>query len=456
MPRPATAKQRAAAALYHEEAERRAKRLGMSRREFVRSAAGTATAFMVMNLVNGLPSSGGASPLPITPEQCDDPDAARALFEREHFVMDVQLHHVDLTPFPPNVQQALAAVVCDLRFLEPQLACADRLTRLERLNFVKEVFIDSETAVGVISGVPNGVPLPVSSMKETRDLVNTLAGSERALSQAMIDPKANLGTSTALDSFESQVMGNGACAVKCYTGNGQWWLDSEADAYPLFAEAERLGLSLINVHKGFPSLLGPGSAQFVTTRDVAQATLDWPQLNFAIYHSGYFPDGTGISGFLADVAAMGPRSNLYAEVGSTLASVFLEGADAAAHLIGSLLRALGSWRVLWGTDSIWWGSPQWQIDLFKVLQIPESLQESHGYPPLTDRVRERILGLNAARLYGVDVAAKRCEIAEDQLTAARAEAHRDGSTRTHMSYGPATPEELAYVLAHDGHGGASA
>ena len=69
------------------------------------------------------------------------------------------------------------------------------------------------------------------------------------------------------------------------------------DAYPLFAEAERLGLSLINVHKGFPSLLGPGSAQYVTTRDIAQATLDWPQLNFTIYHSGYFPDGTGISGF---------------------------------------------------------------------------------------------------------------------------------------------------------------
>src|SRR4029453_10419306 len=98
-PRPPSARQRAAAALLAEEAERRARRLGMSRREFLRTAAGTATAFWVLNVVSGLPSSGGAGALPVAPEQCDDPEAAAALFAADVFVMDVQIHHVDLVAY---------------------------------------------------------------------------------------------------------------------------------------------------------------------------------------------------------------------------------------------------------------------------------------------------------------------------------------------------------------------
>ena len=98
-PRPPNDKQRAAAALLLEEADRRAKRLGMSRRAFLRTAAGTATAYMVLNTVHGLDQTGDAAPLPVTPEQCDDPEAARSLFEADYFVMDVQLHHVDLERF---------------------------------------------------------------------------------------------------------------------------------------------------------------------------------------------------------------------------------------------------------------------------------------------------------------------------------------------------------------------
>jgi len=95
-PRPPSARQRAAAELLGAEAERRARRLGMSRREFLRSAAGTATAFWVLNTVHGLPSSGGAAVLPVDPAQCDDPETAGELFAADYFVMDVQLHHVDL------------------------------------------------------------------------------------------------------------------------------------------------------------------------------------------------------------------------------------------------------------------------------------------------------------------------------------------------------------------------
>jgi uncharacterized protein len=438
-PRPPKPKQRAAAALLAEEADRRARRLGLSRRAFLRTAAGTATAYMVLNTVHGLDQTGDAAPLPVTPEQCNDPAAARSLFSADYFVMDVQLHHVDLDHFN-NPAFAL------LRFLEPNLSPAERVAHLSQINMVKEVFVDSETAVGVISGVPNGVPLPVETMAVTRDLVNELAGSRRALSQAMCDPRTAPGSETAIDSLEHQVKDLGARALKCYTGNGSWWLDDEQVAYPMLEEATRLGLRMINVHKGFPALLGQMAPTYVQSRDLPKVSRDWPRLNFVAYHSGYFPDA-GITEFLGVVRTLRRRRNVYAEIGSAFAVAFTEGPTEAAHLIGSLLQTLGPERILWGTDSIWWGSPQWQIDAFKALTIPPAMQQEFGYPPLTEHAKRQILGLNAARLYRVNVRETRCAIDADRLHALRVGLGGPEATRTHLVYGPRTRREFLRLLA---------
>jgi len=124
-----------------------------------------------------------------------------------------------------------------------------------------------------------------------------------------------------------------------------------------------------------------------------------------------------------------------------------QGPTAAAHFIGSLLAVLGSERIVWGTDSIWWGSPQWQIDAFKVLTIPPAMQEEFGYPPLTERDKRRILGLNAAHLYKVRVSQKRCEIANDQLSQLSDELGGPERSRTHMVYGPRSRREFLRLLA---------
>jgi predicted TIM-barrel fold metal-dependent hydrolase len=280
--------------------------------------------------------------------------------------------------------------------------------------------------------------------------VNQLAGSERALSQAMCDPKAAPGSSTAIDSLEHQVVDLGARALKCYTGNGNWWLDDEAVAYPMLEEARRLGLRLVNVHKGFPALLGPDAGEYVKSRDLPKVVADFPDLRFVAYHSGYFP-GQGIGEFLGVVRGIGAkrRKRVYAELGSCFATALLDldDPDGAAHLVGSLLRDVGSKRILWGTDSIWWGSPQWQIDALKALQIPEPLQEQFGYPPLTAKRRARILGKNAAKLYGVDPKASRCAIASDALARIQAEQGGLRASRSHRVYGPRTREEYEALLA---------
>lgn len=431
-PRPPSETQRQAKRLLLEEADRRARRLGLSRRAFLRTAAGTATAYLVLNQVHGLSSQGEAAVLPVTPAQCEDPAAAHELFAADHFVMDVQLHHVDLTRYD-NPFYAF------LRFLEPERPAAERLAHLSQLNLVKEVFVDSETAVGVISGVPNGVPLPVETMARTRDLVNTLAGSPRALSQAMCDPRSPRGTETALDSLERQVRELGATALKCYTGNGSWWLDDEAVAYPMLEEATRLGLRVINVHKGLPALVGPMAETYVRSRDLPRVSADWPRLEFVAYHSGYFP-GQGIGEFLDVVRGIRHRRNVYAEIGSAFALALTESPLAAAHLVGSLLQVLGPDRIVWGTDSIWWGSPQWQIDAFKALTIPPALQEAFGYPPLDDAARRQILGLNAARLYRVPVSERRDAIDLDRLSQARRALGEE--SRSRAAHGPRTRREF--------------
>jgi hypothetical protein len=69
--------------------------------------------------------------------------------------------------------------------------------------------------------------------------------------------------------------------------------------------------------------------------------------------------------------------------------------------MGQLMKFMGPERIVFGSDSVWYGSPQWQIDAMWRFQIPEELQHKYGYPALTEDAKRKILGLNSARLYGI-------------------------------------------------------
>ena len=75
--------------------------------------------------------------------------------------------------------------------------------------------------------------------------------------------------------------------------------------------------------------------------------------------------------------------------------------DQAAHVLGKLLVAVGPDNVVWGTDSIWYGSPQTQIEAFRAFEITPEYQEQFGYPALTQSSSARSSVLNGATLYGV-------------------------------------------------------
>ena len=179
-------------------------------------------------------------------------------------------------------------------------------------------------------------------------------------------------------------------------------------------------------------------------------------MRFVAYHSGHevavtegpyapgSPNG-GVDRLLESVRAAGiaPGGNVYAELGSTWRNL-MGDPDQAAHLLGKLIAALGPGNVLWGTDSIWYGSPQDQIDAFRAFEITAEAQERFGYAPLTGEVKAGILAGNAARLYGIDPAAVPCG-----LSSADSQALRADPPSPDALLGPRSASEARRVFAAD-------
>ena len=78
-----------------------------------------------------------------------------------------------------------------------------------------------------------------------------------------------------------------------------------------------------------------------------------------------------------------PFRNCYAEIGTTWASSVVTFPTVAAHIMGQLMKFMGPDRIVFGSDSVWYGSPQWQIDALWRFQIPEEMRKKYGYPELT-------------------------------------------------------------------------
>lgn len=89
--------------------------------------------------------------------------------------------------------------------------------------------------------------------------------------------------------------------------------------------------------------------------------------------------------------------------------------DQAAHLMGKLQTCFGEDRICWGTDSIWYGSLQDQIQAFRSFQISDAFQEKYGYPKITDEMKAKIFGLNSACVYGLDVKRLQDQSVADRL-----------------------------------------
>lgn len=428
IPPPQSAQQKAMEARTLEIAAREAPRAGLSRRQFLRTSGGMAAALIAMNEVFGPAFEVDAAEL-------QDAAATREKWPKNEFIFDIQTHHVDVAhPWYEDTPdgQVVGRFFRGLRPGAQSLKAV--LELLNRDHYVKEIFLDSDTVMAVISGVPTATwdknPLPPDQMVATRKHVNDLSGSQRVISHGLIRP--NLGA-PELDEMDRQVKTLKIDAWKMYTGaeigKNAWWLDDEKVAYPFWERTQKLGVRNVCVHKGLP--LGLFNEEHCKPRDVLKAAKDWPQLNFILYHSGFRgfpiraanaanPDPQEIP-WISEIIKMlrenpGVR-NVYFELGSTFGQTSAYAPEVCMHMLGQMLQVPGGEdRILWGTDSIWGGSPQSQIERLRRLQIKEELIAKYGYPQLTPKVKAKIFGLNAARLFKVDPDAARKAIRVDKLS----------------------------------------
>lgn len=444
-PLPQTPEQRAVEHHLVELAGRNARSLGMDRRQFLRTACGMATAFVALNKVFG-------NFFAVDAAEMFEP-AAIVGKKSDYFIFDIQTHHVATGRNLPALLQFRRIA----RTWNPELSKSEpRMEDLYLENYIKEVFLDSETDVAVISGITSLTEesnfLPPDQMVRTRALVHQLTRSRRIVSHGLFSP--DLGAAN-LEGMHRQAEQLKIEAWKGYTGNPLgpnkegWWLDDEKLAYPALEYSRKMKIKNICLHKGLP-LFG-FNVEHCSPKDVVRASRDFPDLNFLLYHSGFksledaLPaarDGfekTSYVPWVSDLCEWRRKNphmtNVYMELGSTFGMMVITHPLLCSHVLGMIVQAFGADHVLWGTDSIWWGSPQWQIEALRRLEMPEPLAKRFGYAPLTADVKRQIFGLNAARLYGVDPAAKRNPIPGDYV---------DRLKQLYMQSGELAPSHTQY------------
>lgn len=545
-PPPPTAQQLAIMRLADAETERWRRRFGMTRAQFVRTAAATAIGFWAIDRVHqGQFGSYGwaqASHMDACDLRFDGREGLETLSNLPgEFIFDVQSHHVDpdgdwrasnpaIHAFFAAVWPQSSALTGDPPSVGPDGVRGggkggeiDPIQNLSRKHYLKEVFLDSATSAAVLSVVPTSPdtnnPLPIAEAAETIDLVNRLSKSQRAVMHAFVMPNrggGGMSTPTMKPAFldeelelmmtRAQTYGDKLRGWKTYCAWGDvpgasgWFLDT--DTGMAFLE-QVLAVSkavpsvppTVATHKGFAL---PGFDQRAAApRDVGPAAKAYPGVNILVYHSGYDTGDTQrpyrgdakadsssntVDGLIKSLRendydatrhrepgqAFGNVPNVWAELGSVWRDVSSDP-DQAAHLLGKLITYVGPKRIAWGTDSLWYGSPQSEIVALRRFEFTDRGKELYNLPyglegdvedptrpaPTPARsIRNGILGRNVAPAYHFDPDVKYEAMRCDEVSKLKDEGYltdpgteREGAPlATNEVHGPRTRREVMRSL----------
>jgi predicted TIM-barrel fold metal-dependent hydrolase len=459
-PPPQNQQQKQVEARLVEFADRVAKRNGLSRRRFFQTAAGMAASFLVMNQVYG-------EVFEIAENEADILEVAEqhARQRSKQFVLDCHSHFLrDDTRLMQFVAMREAAGKAgwnsDLS-KKPQT-----IADLKFNNYFKEIYLDSDTQVVLLSNAPSDDPqdwfLSNDTVFKTRDRVNQQAGNRRMLAHYTIVPgqKGWLeGIDQAIsewkpDSWKGYTIGdNTHKATSAYP----WLMDDEKLMYPAYERFLKAGIKNVCVHKGlFPpadEAKYPNLTRHAKVDDVGKAAKDWPQLNFIIYHSGYRHvggdpavamaefDQTGRISWVSDLVEIPQKygvKNVYGDLGQLFAWSTVAQPRLAAAMMASLVQGLGADHVVWGTDAVWTGSPQWQIEGLRRLEVPEDMQKKYGYKPLGPAdgpIKNAIFADNSVRLYNFEKEKHKILSSPDKLAEIKSDYLLNGPGRSNLRYG---------------------
>jgi len=435
--------------LAQELADKNAKYCGLKRRDFLITACGAASTLLAFNQARASSGQTGGY-YALSKNSMYDPQLAAAELGGHEFIFDVQGHYVR-----PGGAKTLKA------------GCAASVDPVQREymkcigadEFIKDVFLDSDTDMMVLSFVPSkrdAEPLSIEEADATRRIVEQMEGTHRLMIHGRVNPNQE-GDIEDMDMLAEKW---GVSAWKCYT---QWGPDGKGfylndDVGHRFIEkARKLGVKNIAIHKGIP--FGAKSYEHSLCNDIGPVARQYPDVNFLIYHSGWVPGkaerafdsehNEGIDSLVKSVIENDvANKNVYAELGSTWRGL-MRDPDSAAHGLGKLIKYLGENNVLWGTDSVWYGSPQDQILGFRAFQISEKLREQFGYAEMTPELRAKIFGLNATVPYGISAEEIKKRAGKDRVSQKR-HAYLENPDPHFLTKGPKNRREFLQLLRLNG------
>jgi uncharacterized protein len=448
----------------HEMADSNARRLGISRRRFLTGATGAAATFFALAACSREEAATrGEAPggtFDVSEDATVDTDTAIDELGGDEFIFDVQSHYVNADLDTPGL---------DWTAIFPHAACPEGAEDGDpRVCFTvdayfREMFARSDTSMAVLSALPaaGGLGLSSADMAHAIEVASRVGCDGRVLMHGGAYPhrgpveQALLAMTDVRERYD-------IAAWKIYTmvpTDEHFYFDDHDPDRPQIGQrfidhVREIGPPIICTHKGISSIVG-ASPELADPGDVGPAAARNPDISFVVYHSGFEPGGGGTGPYDPDDpapegvdrlirsvtdAGLGPNSNVYAELGGTW-WFLMRDPDAAAHVLGKLLLHLGEDRVVWGTDAIWFGTPQDQIQAMRTFEISEELQERYGYPALTDELKARILGLTSAELYGIEPVRGPCELDRAEVEAIRA------AMPPARTYGPTTVAESAALIA---------
>jgi predicted TIM-barrel fold metal-dependent hydrolase len=373
------------------------------------------------NMATTSKSSGSEGGFAVGGDMCLNQAMADKLLRSQYFILDFQTHHT-------NEGQAGLCLTEE----NPDADCTSPST------YLRQIFEESETTVAVLSGLPaeiDEVTMDLSAfsftnqnMRDSRDRVNKAAklndnAGERMVAHCQISPKNKPEANEAMmrenkEKYDTR-------GWKCYPPTEGGWFLHENDAF--IQTAIELNEPLVCAHKGFP-FQGWSRVHANPMPDVGVVAKRYPDVNFVIYHSAFDsgheegpyvedpdPDDGGSDRLSKVILDNGlTNKNVYAEMGSAWCIVMRDPMQ-AQHYIGKMLKNMGEDRLVWGSECVWFGCPQNQIEAFKAFRISDELREKHGYPEFTDAIRRKVFGLTGSKLYRVDPELCRYKVTRDIL-----------------------------------------
>jgi uncharacterized protein len=448
----------------HALADANARRLGISRRQFLTGVSGAAATFFALAACSREESaSRGESPggtYDVSEESTLDTRTALEELGGDEFVFDVQSHYVN---------QDLAAPGGEWTSVFPHSSCPEGAADGDpRICFTvdayfREMFARSDTSMAILSALPSAASgaLGADDMAYAIEVAERLGCDGRVLMHGGAYPHVGPVEPALLAMTDARGRYDIA-AWKVYTmtpTEGAFYFDDHDPARPRIGQrfidhVREIGPPIICTHKGISSIVG-SSPELADPSDIGPAAARNPDISFVVYHSGFEPQQGGRGPYDPDDpapegvdrlirslqdAGIGPDANVYAELGGTW-WFLMQDPTAAAHVLGKLLRYVGEDRVVWGTDAIWFGTPQDQIQAMRAFRISPELQERHGYPALTEELKAKILGRSSAELYGIEPVIGSCDLSAEEVEAIRA------SMPPPRTYGPTTTAESAAMIA---------